>query len=115
MYLTLENAGWWLIHSALGGGLILLLTRGLMSLARQPALKQRLAECGLFAALAVAALCWLPAWLIVPWSWSEETGIAQRVEPAALVVKAEPKELPPEFIAVLPVPELDIPQLEPRR
>ena len=53
----------WLIHSALGGGLILLLgwlwTRRL----RQPARQQRLGEYTLLAALLLAVLALGPAWL----------------------------------------------------
>src|SRR5262245_47267196 len=56
----------WLVHSAVGGGAILLLTCALTRRTRQPARRQRLGEIGLAAALLVAALSLFgPAWLIV--------------------------------------------------
>jgi hypothetical protein len=58
-------AGWWL-HTAVGGGLLLLVASVLMLLTRQPARRQRLGECGALAALLVALLCLAPAWLLVP-------------------------------------------------
>src|SRR5215831_12305207 len=60
-------AGIWLFHSAVGGGLILLLTWVLMRRTPQPAKRQRLGEFGIIAALAVAVLSLGPAWLIVSW------------------------------------------------
>src|SRR5262245_26811810 len=57
--------GRWLIHSALGGSLLLLLTWVAMRLTRQPARRQRLGEIGLTAALVVALLSLAPAWLVV--------------------------------------------------
>ncbi|HYT87949.1 MAG TPA: hypothetical protein VEL76_04460, partial [Gemmataceae bacterium] len=62
------TAGTWLLHCGVGGGLLLLLTCFLVSRARQPAIKQRLGEWGLAAALVVALLSLVgPAWLIVAW------------------------------------------------
>jgi beta-lactamase regulating signal transducer with metallopeptidase domain len=60
-------AGGWLLHSAVGGGLLLLLACGLMKGTRQPARRQRLGECGLAAALLLAVLGLGPTWLEVPW------------------------------------------------
>src|SRR5579871_1375007 len=59
------TAGAWVCHTALGGGLLLLLVWGLMRRIRQPARQQRLGECGLLAALLLAALNAAPAWLVV--------------------------------------------------
>jgi beta-lactamase regulating signal transducer with metallopeptidase domain len=56
----------WLIRVAIGGGLLLLIARVAMSLTRQPVRRQRLGELALMASLILAALCWLPAWLLVP-------------------------------------------------
>jgi beta-lactamase regulating signal transducer with metallopeptidase domain len=57
----------WLLHTAAGGGLLLLVTWGLMACTRQPALRQRLGEFGLLAALTVVLLSLGPRWLLIPW------------------------------------------------
>jgi beta-lactamase regulating signal transducer with metallopeptidase domain len=56
----------WLLHSTLGGGLLLLLTWGLMRRCRQPARRQRLGEWGITAALLLAVLSLGPHWLLLP-------------------------------------------------
>jgi hypothetical protein len=56
----------WLLRTALGGGLILLLTRLLMGLTRSPARRQRQGEWGVAAALVLAGLALAPAWLSLP-------------------------------------------------
>ena len=53
----------WLIHSALGGGLLLLMGWLWTRCLRQPARQQRLGECTLLAALVLAVLALGPAWL----------------------------------------------------
>ena len=58
-------AAWWL-HTAIGGGFLLLVAFALTLTSRQPALKQRLSECGLLAALLVAVLSFGPSWLPLP-------------------------------------------------
>ncbi len=63
---TESSFGQWLLHSALGGGVLLLLTWLVMRLVRQPARRQRLGEFGMAAALVIAALSLAPAWLWVP-------------------------------------------------
>src|SRR5262245_51505244 len=55
----------WLVRVALGASLLLLLTCLLVALVRQPARRQRLAECGVLAALWLAGLCLAPTWLPV--------------------------------------------------
>src|SRR5262249_39789584 len=57
-------AGWWL-HSALCGGLILLVVCALAFACRQPAWKQRLGEWGMLAALVVAVLSLSPPWMVI--------------------------------------------------
>jgi beta-lactamase regulating signal transducer with metallopeptidase domain len=64
----LYSTGHWLLHSALAGSLLLLVTSALMICIRQPVVQKRLGEWGLLAALAAAALCVGPAWLILPWN-----------------------------------------------
>jgi beta-lactamase regulating signal transducer with metallopeptidase domain len=59
-------SGGWLLHCALGGGLLLLLVYGLMRRTTQPARQQRLGEWGMVAALLLAVLSLCPAWLIIP-------------------------------------------------
>jgi beta-lactamase regulating signal transducer with metallopeptidase domain len=65
------NATWftfdaWLLHSAIGGSLLLLICWGAMKSCRQPAWRQRLGEWGLAGALLLSVLSLIPAWLIVP-------------------------------------------------
>ena len=55
--------GSWLLHSAAGGGLLLLLTWALLHCFSQPARRQRLAEWGVGAALLLAVLSLGPPWL----------------------------------------------------
>ena len=54
----------WFIHSAVGGGLLLLLTSIAMRWTTQPARRQRIGELGVAAALIVALLSLAPAWLV---------------------------------------------------
>src|SRR5438874_13380123 len=58
-------ADWWL-GTAIGGGLVLLAGCGLMRLTRQPAARQRLGELAVLAALVVAVLRLMPAWVALP-------------------------------------------------
>jgi beta-lactamase regulating signal transducer with metallopeptidase domain len=60
----------WLLHTAVGGGTILLLTTVLARWTRQPARRQRLGELGLAAALVVAVLSLGPSWLHVATDWA---------------------------------------------
>src|SRR5438876_292777 len=76
----------WLLHMALGGGLLLLLTWLAVRRVRQPARQQRLAECGVVASLVLAVLCLAPSWLVLPVPVRAERGTAgttpTRPEPA---------------------------------
>jgi beta-lactamase regulating signal transducer with metallopeptidase domain len=56
---------WW-IHSAAGGGLLLLLAWSWMRRGTQPAWRQRVGEWGLLAALLINVLALTPPWLLVP-------------------------------------------------
>jgi beta-lactamase regulating signal transducer with metallopeptidase domain len=100
MILSIQALGVWLLQSALGGGVLLLLTLGWMRWARQPAFKQRLGEWGLAAALAVCLLSLLPAWFVLPWNVANllsplEVGDASpRPGEVALVVPSEPAGVP---------------------
>jgi beta-lactamase regulating signal transducer with metallopeptidase domain len=62
-------AGRWLLHTALGGGCLLLIVCLLLRRTRQPAKQQRLGEWGMAAALLLAVLC-LPGrpWVVVSWT-----------------------------------------------
>ncbi len=83
--------GDWPVHSALAGGLVLLIGLLLMGLTRQPARRQRLGEFALASALLVAALCTLPAWLpySIPLLPEKDTATV-----AALVAEARPQTFP---------------------
>src|SRR5438477_10805963 len=63
---ALLGAARWLLHAALGGGLLLLLTWLVVHWVRQPARQQRLAEWGVAASLVLAVLCVTPSWLLIP-------------------------------------------------
>src|SRR5260370_27483386 len=67
MSLSWSPAAGWLLHSAVGGGLLLLLTCLLIRHTRQPARRQRLGELGLAAALVLALLSLRPPWLLLPY------------------------------------------------
>jgi beta-lactamase regulating signal transducer with metallopeptidase domain len=59
------SIGQWLLHSAVGGGTLMLLALAVMRWTRQPARRQRLGEWGVAAALMAAGLSLAPAWLWV--------------------------------------------------
>jgi tetratricopeptide (TPR) repeat protein len=67
MSLSWNPAAGWLLHSAVGGGVLLLLTCLLIRRTRQPARRQRLGELGLAAALVLALLSLRPPWLVLPY------------------------------------------------
>lgn len=56
----------WLLHSSVGGGLLLLVAWLLMRGSRQPAQQQTLGQWGVVAALLLAVLCLGPRWLTLP-------------------------------------------------
>jgi hypothetical protein len=87
----------WLLRSAAGGGLVLLVAWMLASRIRQPALRQRLGEWGLASALLLAVLSLAPAWLL----------ITVPVDPAANPAPAEtpaPAKSSPREAVVTPYP-----------
>jgi beta-lactamase regulating signal transducer with metallopeptidase domain len=63
--MSLTTAAPWLLHLALGGGVLLLLAWLLMRRVAEPARRQRLGEAGVLAALLVGVLALGPAWLPV--------------------------------------------------
>src|SRR5690242_7398815 len=67
------GAARWLLHAALGGGLLLLITWLVVRQVRQPARQQRLAEWGVAASLVLAALCLMPSWLLIPLPIEQQT------------------------------------------
>jgi hypothetical protein len=56
----------WLLHTAIGGGLLLLAVSIAMRSLRQPVRRQRLGELGLAAALLLSVLSLAPSWLYIP-------------------------------------------------
>jgi beta-lactamase regulating signal transducer with metallopeptidase domain len=65
----------WLLHSAAGGGLLLLLAWPLTRLCRQPAWRQRLGESALLAALLLCALNLGPSWITLPVLGTESSSL----------------------------------------
>src|SRR5262245_52431077 len=92
MSLSWTSAGTWLLHCAVGGGMILLVTCLCMRLTRQPAQRQRLGELGALAALGVALVSLWPAWLEIPWPAAGEPA----AEPAAAAARAQPRHAEPD-------------------
>jgi hypothetical protein len=66
MTVTALDAEYWLAQTLVGGGLLLLLARVLMTWTAQPARRQRLGEWAVVAALLLPLLSVAPAWLVVP-------------------------------------------------
>src|SRR5438445_12679544 len=58
--------GTWLLHTAVGGGILLLLVLAIVNRYRQPSRRQRIGEWGLAAAMVLAILSVGPSWLVVP-------------------------------------------------
>jgi beta-lactamase regulating signal transducer with metallopeptidase domain len=92
----------WLLHSAVGGGLLLLLAWPLTRLCRQPARRQRLGESALLAALLLCVLNLGPSWITLPLFCSESScppaSAAQTVSsylPSAFVAGPDRPGLPP--------------------
>jgi beta-lactamase regulating signal transducer with metallopeptidase domain len=93
------SAGRWLLHTAVGGGLLLLVTAVLMRWTRQPARRQRLGDWGMTAALLVAVLSLVgPSWLVVSWplpgGHDEPQTIVREPEPVGVrLLEAEPADV----------------------
>jgi beta-lactamase regulating signal transducer with metallopeptidase domain len=88
-------ASGWLLHTAVGGSVLLLLAWLLTKAVRQPARRQRVGEWGVVAALALAALSLAPSWLFV-------TLPAEDAVPAGPA--AEVAQIPPPPLAAPSVP-----------
>jgi beta-lactamase regulating signal transducer with metallopeptidase domain len=106
---ALLGAARWLLHVAVGGGLLLLLTWLVVRWVRQPARQQRLAEWGVAASLVLAALCLMPSWLLIPLPVA--TGGSPVVLPQAPAESAVPppdKPQGPQDRAEKEVPPVDV-------
>jgi beta-lactamase regulating signal transducer with metallopeptidase domain len=82
----LRAADWWL-GTAIGGGLVMLVGCLLMRLTSQPAARQRLGELAVIAALLVAGLRLMPAWMAVEWPAKP---VAENQTPDPVMAAAEP-------------------------
>jgi beta-lactamase regulating signal transducer with metallopeptidase domain/membrane-associated protease RseP (regulator of RpoE activity) len=72
----------WLLHSMVGGGLLLLLAVPLLGACRQPARRQRVGELALVAALFVPLLALAPSWITFPLPRTESAAaIGTSLEP----------------------------------
>ena len=81
----------WLLRTLLGGGCLLLLTWLVMGRLAAPALRQRLGEWAMAAALLLALLSVAPAWLIVP---LPAEVVASEAPPPSVVNTSIPAPLP---------------------
>ena len=98
----------WLLHTAVGGGLLLLLALVLMRLIRQPVRRQRLGEWGLGAALLVAVASLGPSWFdLSSLTSTQETPLSVVVEPPLA------QALPADAVAVNEPFALDVPVAAP--
>jgi beta-lactamase regulating signal transducer with metallopeptidase domain len=87
------TAARWLAHTAVAGGVLLLLVYAAMALVRQPVRRQRLGEWGTGAALLCAVLALAPSWLHLSLPRARETAeTTPKTEPI-------PTETPPETAA----------------
>ena len=103
-------AGIWMLRTALGGGLLLLVTCLLMRWTRQPVRRQRLGDMGLLAALLTALLCAIgPSWLVIAYSRGERTTGLQPVADSRFQTlnpdwaMAQPRDL---HVALVEIPDL---------
>jgi beta-lactamase regulating signal transducer with metallopeptidase domain len=102
-------ASGWLLRMAGGGGLLLLLTWLVVRCLRQPARQQRLAECGVAAALLLAVLCVLPSWLLIPLPARPADPPQQATTTSPAPSKTQPEAILPqpeagEWLALVPAP-----------
>ncbi len=81
--------GGWLLRSAVGGGMLLLMAWVLMRRAKQPARRQRLGEWGILAALLLAGLNLGPTWLAVPTIVAESPSPAASLQPPNLPLRSD--------------------------
>ncbi len=100
-------AGLWMLRTAVGGGLLLLVTCVLMRWTRQPVRRQRLGDLGLMAALLTALLCAVgPSWLVIAYRGGDRSTGFQPVPDSQL---SQPSA---DWLAGLPrdiqAPELEI-------
>jgi beta-lactamase regulating signal transducer with metallopeptidase domain len=108
----------WLVHTLLGGGLLLLAARLLMAGVRSPARRQRLGEWAMVAALLLPLLALAPAWLLVPLPTRPTPASAQEEAPTIpapeqAAPEAEAPPLPEDvIIAEVPAGVLDLPPAE---
>jgi beta-lactamase regulating signal transducer with metallopeptidase domain len=102
----------WLIHSAVGGSLLLLFVWTLMKRCRQPARQERLGEWGLVAVLVLAFLSTGPAWLVVPLlevAPTPERAVPTLPSAAALVERQQSEVNPDERAPLLPEALFSVP------
>ncbi len=114
----------WLLHTVVGGGLLLLLAWGVMRRVGGPARRQRLGEWAVVAAVVLSVLSLGPAWLRVPLPASNpparaEAPPAAPVEPAPVpeAVASAPLAMPllwfPAEVLVVPPPPEEVPAAPP--
>jgi Zn-dependent protease with chaperone function len=99
---TATSVGCWLAQTVLGGGLLLLLARGLMAWTAQPARRQRLGEWALAAALVLPLLSLAPALWVVQMPVEEPPPTAPSPAIAAGPAAADPRAKDSPRAAPLP-------------
>ncbi len=96
----------WLLHTLLGGGLLLLAARLLMAGVRSPARRQRLGEWAMASALLLPLLALAPAWLWVPLPARPAPAPAPEVTPAAPAPEAPAPAAAPTLPADVVIAEV---------
>jgi hypothetical protein len=107
--MSATSAASWLMQTAVGGGLLLLFARLAMARTPAPAVRQRLGEMGVLAALLLATATWAPAWLAVglpAWLAPDRLAPAGPGEVSALPAPAwpGPPDAPADELAGPPLP-----------
>jgi beta-lactamase regulating signal transducer with metallopeptidase domain len=104
----------WLVHTVVGGGLVLLVACAVMRFVRAPARRQRLGEWALLAALLLSVLSLGPSWIAIPLPSAQSTSLPTD-EPASNA--SSPQALPqapeagwPDGLVFLPPEALDAAQ-----
>src|SRR5262245_40182932 len=89
MTIDWTGMGGWLMRSALGASVLLLIALVLMRWIKEPGRRQRVGEFALLAAVGVCFASLAPSWVVLPWLEPETQVVEQRVLDIEPVLPAE--------------------------